>query len=437
MSRQRDSRTTAWWCALVVVAWLVLRPVAAGAQAPDDESPAVPTRTEELIALRRAKAEALEPNEPARAEVLLLYVEDSRLLERIFNPAAGWFVQAGGLSEGSLLALGGGYRIDDSRGGATDLRALGSIGGAWLADLQWHSDRRRENPVAASVGVAVERHANQQFFGLGPDATPEFDSDFDLDERRAGAAFMFRPTGWLTVGASGGFARFDPARLDLDFDDEDDVLGVELLSDDWSDVDLQVRQYVEGAIPALGERTRFTHAGVDLVIDRRDDARRPGWYVEAGRRWYRDADGRGYDFSATRVDVQRFLPVWRGERIVALRLRAEQVAAADGSRVPFYLQPTLGGSRSLRGYERQRFRDTNALLLQAEYRYVVNPFVSGALFAEAGQVAPAWRAMRADRLRGGVGFGLRAGYRELVVLRADVAFGGEGPRLIVALSGVF
>jgi hypothetical protein len=36
-----------------------------------------------------------------------------------------------------------------------------------------------------------------------------------------------------------------------------------------------------------------------------------------------------------------------------------------------------------------------------------------------------------------VGFGLRAGYRELVVLRADVAFGGEGPRLIVALSGVF
>jgi len=33
VSRQRDSRTTAWWCALVVVAWLVLRPVAAGAQA--------------------------------------------------------------------------------------------------------------------------------------------------------------------------------------------------------------------------------------------------------------------------------------------------------------------------------------------------------------------------------------------------------------------
>ena len=46
--------------------------------------------------------------------------------------------------------------------------------------------------------------------------------------------------------------------------------------------------------------------------------------------------------------------------------------------VPFYLQRTLGGPDDLRGFRHLRFRDRNALLLQAEYRWEIFTAVDGA-----------------------------------------------------------
>ena len=59
--------------------------------------------------------------------------------------------------------------------------------------------------------------------------------------------------------------------------------------------------------------------------------------------------------------------------------------------------PALGGGSSLRGYSSWRFRDQNALLLQAEWRIMVNRYLDLAFFYDAGKVARAHEGSRSRR----------------------------------------
>ena len=124
--------------------------------------------------------------------------------------------------------------------------------------------------------------------------------------------------------------------------------------------------------------------------------------------------------------MQHYIPFWNLSRVLALRALVHEADEIGAAQVPFYLMPTLGGTRSLRGFERQRFRDRSLLLLSAEYRYEVNAFLMAALFYDAGQVAPDWSVFTLKRMRDDYGFGLRFGSSNAVALRADVALGGEG-----------
>ena len=49
--------------------------------------------------------------------------------------------------------------------------------------------------------------------------------------------------------------------------------------------------------------------------------------------------------------------------------------------------PSVGGGSTLRGFTSRRFRDRNSLLLQAEWRIMVNRFIDTAVFYDAGKVA--------------------------------------------------
>jgi outer membrane translocation and assembly module TamA len=78
------------------------------------------------------------------------------------------------------------------------------------------------------------------------------------------------------------------------------------------------------------------------------------------------------------------------------------------------------------------------VLLQAEYRWEVLPYLSGALFYDAGSVAAERQEFRLDSLKHDYGFGLRFGVGAGVFLRTDMAFGGaEGARFSWRFNNVF
>ena len=151
---------------------------------------------------------------------------------------------------------------------------------------------------------------------------------------------------------------------------------------------------------------------------------------------YRDRTGDRYLFRRWEADLRQYLTFVKDTRTIALRAWAASADPNSGYDVPFYLQPTLGGARTLRGYNTFRFRDRNALLLQAEYRWRVNEFVTGALFYDTGTVGPTLDSL--GRFERNYGVGLRAGGRMGSAFRMDFAFGGrEGNRLLVRFDDAF
>ena len=69
--------------------------------------------------------------------------------------------------------------------------------------------------------------------------------------------------------------------------------------------------------------------------------------------------------------------------------------------------PALGGGSSLRGFTSWRFRDRHSLLLQAEWRVLVNSFFDTAIFYDAGKVTARRSDLDFKDLKTDFGIGFR------------------------------
>lgn len=131
--------------------------------------------------------------------------------------------------------------------------------------------------------------------------------------------------------------------------------------------------------------------------------------------------GSGLGFAQADLDARAWTAApLRAGAVVALQAR---ITAAAGD-VPFYLLPSFGGDRSLRGVVDGRHRDLTSALVQAE---VVVPLVwrlGLELFGGAGGVAPRPSGLRASRLvpAGGLGLRLLVDRADRVILRLDHAW---------------
>jgi outer membrane protein assembly factor BamA len=110
---------------------------------------------------------------------------------------------------------------------------------------------------------------------------------------------------------------------------------------------------------------------------------------------------------------------------------------ASDQEVPFFMQPTLGGSEDLRGYNEFRFRDKNMVVLNAEYRWEAFSGLDLAAFADAGQVAPRPSELHLSNFEKSYGVGFRFNTEKSVFLRVDVGFSKEGQHLFVKFGHVF
>jgi outer membrane protein assembly factor BamA len=138
------------------------------------------------------------------------------------------------------------------------------------------------------------------------------------------------------------------------------------------------------------------------------------------------------------VDLRQYISLLRNRRILALRGLVSLSDADAGAQVPFYYQRSLGGPDDLRGFHRSRFRDTHALLLQAEYRWEIITAVDGAIFYDAGKVASRLEDVDLRDLESDYGIGFRFGTANGVFFRVEAAFGSrDGRHFIFRFNNVF
>ncbi len=379
------------------------------------------TRVEHVQQQRAEKARALRPYRPSTIEAALFKIEDRYLVERAFSAPRGLFVRFGGLPEGSGLGAGPAYRYTAHTVSLTATSAV-SIRKSWEVDLRFAAPRLANDHVFAELGGRHRDLAKQDFFGLGPGSLESERSSYRLRETSVDASGGVRPVKWFQAAGS---AEYRTPRLGSGADPSLPSTDA-LFSDDTA--------------PGLFRQPDFLRIGARVAVDYTG---KPEGTLVGGRYAlsydaFSDRDLHKYSFDRWTVDLQQYLPLVTSARSLVLRARVETATPQSGDEVPFYLQPALGGSHSLRGLRPYRLRDRNAMLLQAEYRWDINAFLAGSLFYDAGKVTARRRDLGLDDLSTDYGVGVRLGFMSAAALRAEVIFGRrEGTLIAVRFGDVF
>jgi hypothetical protein len=389
----------------------------------DAQAPEPATRAEELQRQREEKATRLEAPKQSRLEKSLLDLENGRFFERILNPAEGLYPKIGTITAGSGLAVGPGYRASQRFGGAVDFStfAMGSIKKYWIAEGRVQLPRLAGGHVGLDAHVQSYDFQEELFFGVGSDSARDDLVHYGFRNTVVGGSAAVRPTSWLTFSGSADFLN---PRVETATDDAEWIGS----------------RFDDSTAPGLIDQPDFMRYETAIDVNFREPRGNPrsgGRYLFTYQR-FDDLDLDTYSFQRVEADVQHYISLLRDRRIIALRAMASLSDADNGARVPFYYQRTLGGPDDLRGFHRFRFRDTHALLLQAEYRWEIFTAVDGAIFYDAGKVASRVEDLTLKDLESDYGIGFRFGTANGVFLRVEAAFGSSGgTHFIFRFNNVF
>jgi hypothetical protein len=355
---------------------------------------------------------------PHGIEKVRQYVENSSITRRL-EEGEGFYPKIGGLSPGSGLAGGGGYRhhlgftfVDLSAAAST--KAYSGVD----AKMRWLQTANQSFEV--STNLTFRNNTQDDFYGLGIDSTNATRVDFAIRTTDLTAHLIGRVRPWLRVGADVGY----------------EVPSIRSGRDDNSRSIEEV--FTDETAPGLASQPHYLHDGVFAEIDSRDAPGFPtrgGLFRTAYALW-NDRTLNQYDFRRFDVQGSQFFAL-APKDVIALRLSLTYANNAPGERVPFYLLPYVGGGDTVRAFREFRFRDENAGIFNVEFRHRVHKLAHVAGFVDLGKVAHDWQDINPTHLRPAYGVGVRAGNDKHVFLRFDVAYGDGGTRVFLKFSPAF
>jgi len=278
-------------------------------------------------------------------------------------------------------------------------------GGAYSEVLSgWADSGHRLDPLVLRVDADFTRRPRDPFYGIG---------NGDLGPRPQMAVDpLTSDTAYAT------YLRYQELRVAASADvrviDDVHVIG-RAAATELAFADSAVATPVT-AVYMPDDLVGFEHgvAHADGELELRWDRRRPasilestqhssGWLASGFAARVHQLDG-GADFTRYGVDLQDYIHLGFGPRMLVVRVLGEGVTGAV-DQVPFSELPWLGGD-FLRGYSFERFRDRVAAVGTAQYVWDLTHVCNAYLFVDAGRVYSSLDAMTPDHLRVGYGIGI-------------------------------
>jgi hypothetical protein len=258
------------------------------------------------------------------------------------------------------------------------------------------------------------------FYGIGTDTAKEDRANFAFDRWYGGGLLTVRPT-----------RRFFMLRGGLELSEWNTKPG-EGTAPSVEEV------YNPASLPGLDARITYLHSQATVGIDWRpapDYARRGGFYGVTFHD-YADRDD-AFGFKQVDYEIIQHFPILRETWAISVRGLVETTWLKGDQEIPYFMLPSLGGGSNLRGYSSWRFRDRNSLLLQGEWRIMVNRYLDTVFFYDAGKVERLTADLDLNGLKHDFGFGVRFHTPLVTPLRIDLAKSPEGLSLVFATSAVF
>jgi outer membrane translocation and assembly module TamA len=199
------------------------------------------------------------------------------------------------------------------------------------------------------------------------------------------------------------------------------------------------REFTPLTAPGIDQQTSYWRGGGFLQLDwsDRDWASTSGGKYSAQYLRYLDRELDRLSFLRLDFDAAHYIPLFNHTRVIALHGATSLTKTNGTQRVPFYMQPTLGGADSLRGYASYRFYGNNSVLANVEYRWEVSPTLSMAAFADGGKVFDRWGQWNLHQAESDVGFAVAFRTESKVAFRIDTGFSHEGVQIWFHAKNVF
>ena len=158
-----------------------------------------------------------------------------------------------------------------------------------------------------------------------------------------------------------------------------------------------------------------------VIYDSRDQLFYPtkGSWTETV--FYHDNPATGSSFTYNRITFDFVKYLHLNKNIFAINF----YTLYSNTDLPFFQMAGLGGVRRMRGFYESRYRDNNAIVVQAEYRRLIWGPLGITVFAAVGEVAERYSKFNGknSKLTGGAGLRCRIDKAQNVFLRLDFAYG--------------
>jgi hypothetical protein len=392
----------------LVVAAIWSTPAAA-----QDPAAQAATRQETLERQQAAKAEKLHPYVPNRAERIF-----QRLDAVLVGGTLKWhpFFESAYSGGGFTLGVGRATFVSDYN--FIDVRASYTIRGYKRAEVEFLAPRIFKRRGRLSILGGWREATEVGFYGLGPDTHKDDRTNYLFQQPYGSALLTLFParktlmlrggvevTQWAQKSAAGTFPSVEEV-------------------------------YTPATLPGLGAKVNYLHTQGTVGLDSRTSPgyTRRGAYLAATLHDYRDGD-EAFGFQLAEYEGIAHLPILRETWVLSFRGRVQNAFEKDGQEIPFFMLPSVGGGSSLRGFSSWRFRDMNSLLLQAEWRIMVNRYLDLAFFYDAGKVAARTSDLDFDRLKDNYGLGVRFHGPFATPLRVELARSRESNLSFIFSSG--
>ena len=368
-------------------------------------------------AIAQAQAEKAERVRPYEAGTLEKYLDKA---ERIMTSGLRWHPFFQSAYSGGGFTLGAGYRTHVSPYNTVDFRGSYTFSGYKRVETEFLAPRLM-NRQARFWAIGGWREATQVgFYGLGTDTSKDDRANYGFKQLYGLGTLEVRP-GRSFVVLQGGVeaSQWEQTPGAGSVPSVDDV-------------------YTPSNLVGLGSTVTYIHSHAMAGLDTRPSpgyARR-GSFIGVTFRDFSDTDS-AYGFKQVDYEALQHVPLLRETWVLSFRGAVSTTGTKSGQQIPFYMLPSIGGGSSLRGYNSWRFRDRNSLLLQAEWRIMVNRFLDTALFYDTGKVTAHSRDLSLSGLQDDYGIGFRLHSLIATPLRIDFAKSREGLAIVFASSAVF
>jgi outer membrane protein assembly factor BamA len=381
------------------------------------------SRLQQIESARAEKEANLQPEAEPKLQHNIEWVQNSFPYRLLTSQIHGFGLGIGQLAPGAGFAMGPQYSRQDLLSGklAFSVGARGSTNRSYLGRFDLSFRDLMGGHAFINFGAVHRNISETPYYGAGPDSLKSGRSDYRLEDTTVEVRPGITPVRHVRAGVSGAYMKVNvgPGHSTRYISSE--------------------RQYTPDVAPGIDKQTEFWRGGGFLEYDWRDR----DWAPTSGGKYsaeylrYLDRNLDRFSFLRLNFDAAQYIPLFNHTRVITLHGSTSLTKTNGTQVVPFYLQPTLGGADTLRGYRPLRFYGNNSVMVNTEYRWEVSPTASFMAFVDAGRVFDRWAQWNLHNAESDVGFGIAIRTETKVAFRIDTGFSHEGVQVWFRANNLF